>query len=35
LRLRAGDIDVAALRLAGRDLGQDLSYVVGCDRLNK
>ena len=35
LRLGSGDVDVAALRLPGGDLGQDLSYVVGCDRLNE
>ena len=33
LRLRTGDVNVAALRLPGGDLGQDMSYVVGCNRL--
>ena len=35
LRLGTGDVDVAALRLPGGDLGQDLGDVVGCDRLNE
>ena len=35
LRLRTGDVNIAALRLTGGDLGQDMSYVVGCNRLNE